>query len=131
MLWRMIRVQGVGRCSERGRPRGKLLFSLLYRETPTVEKRGSRRVPVGTVIFDPDSEYFWPDDKNRPDLCDVPWLADKLVVFTNRQPPSPYYGSFVTGSIKIDIRRPRPADVVSIALSPRNKTSRTCVSSKA
>ncbi len=42
----------------------KLLFSNLYRETPTVEKRGGRHVPVGTVIFDPEGEYFWPDDKN-------------------------------------------------------------------
>lgn len=100
----------------------KLLFSLLYRdETPTVEKRGGRRVPVGTVIFDPDGEYFWPDDKNRPGLCDVPELADKLVVFTNRQAPSAYYGSFVAGSIKIDIRRLRPADVISIALSPEKQ----------
>ncbi|MBX6396144.1 MAG: DUF87 domain-containing protein, partial [Alicyclobacillaceae bacterium] len=46
----------------------KLLFSMLYRETPTVEKRGGRRVPVGTIIFDPEGEYFWPDDKGRPGL---------------------------------------------------------------
>lgn len=94
----------------------KLLFSTLYRETPTVEKRGSRRVPVGTVIFDPDGEYFWPDDKGRPGLCDVPWLQDKLVVFTPRQGPSPYYQSFVAGGIKLDIRRLPASDVVGIAL---------------
>src|SRR5690606_16437221 len=80
----------------------KLLFSTLYRETPTVTKRGGRQVPVGTVVFDPDGEYFWPDDKNRPGLCDVPELQDKLVIFTNRTPPSPYYGSFVAGDIRID-----------------------------
>src|SRR5690606_23602863 len=51
-------------------------------------------------------------------LCDVPHLQDKLVVFTNRQPPSPFYGSFVAGGIKLDIRRLRPADVISIALPP-------------
>ena len=50
----------------------KLLFSNLYKTTPTVPKRGGRLVPVGTIIFDPDGEYFWPDDKNRPGLCDVP-----------------------------------------------------------
>lgn len=53
----------------------KLLFSTLYTETPTAEKRGGRRVPVGTVIFDPDGEYSWPDDKGRPGLCDVPLAA--------------------------------------------------------
>jgi DNA helicase HerA-like ATPase len=99
----------------------KLLFSNLYRDTPTVEKRGGRRVPVGTVIFDPDGEYFWPDDKGRPGLCDVPHMTDKLVVFTNRKPPSAFYGSFIAGNIKLDIRRMRPAEVLSIALSPERQ----------
>ncbi len=67
----------------------KLLFSELYRDTPTVEKRGGRKARVGTVLFDPDGEYFWPDDKGRPGLCDVPHLQDKLVVFTSRKAPSP------------------------------------------
>src|SRR3989442_4235750 len=99
----------------------KLLFSNLYKGKPTVTKRNGRQVPVGTVIFDPDGEYFWPDDKNRPGLCDVPELRDQVVVFTRRQGPSPYYQSFVAGSIKLDIRRLRPADVVSIALSPEKQ----------
>lgn len=38
----------------------KLLFSKLYETTPTVTKRGNKQVPVGTIIFDPDGEYFWP-----------------------------------------------------------------------
>ncbi len=94
----------------------KLLFSNLYKTTPTVEKRAGRRVPVGTIIFDPDGEYFWPDDKNRPGLCDVPELEDKVIVFTKKKGPSPFYDSFVAGDIKLDIRRLRPADVISIAL---------------
>ena len=96
----------------------KLLFSMLYETTPTVEKRGGREVPVGTVIFDPDGEYFWPDDKGRPGLCDVPHLQDKLVVFTPRSAPSGYYGSFVAGGVKLDIRQLPPGDVISIALPP-------------
>jgi len=99
----------------------KLLFAKLYSTTPTVEKRGGRQVPVGTVIFDPDGEYFWPDDKNRPGLCDVPELEDKIVVFTPKAGPSPFYQSFVAGAIKLDIRRLRPADVISIALSPEKQ----------
>lgn len=95
----------------------KLLFTNLYKNTPTVEKRAGRRVPVGTVIFDPDGEYFWPDDKNRPGLCDVPDLQDKIVVFTPKAGPSPFYQSFVAGDIRLDIRRLRPGDVISIALS--------------
>ena len=99
----------------------KLLFSTLYRQTPMVEKRAGKKVPVGTVIFDPDGEYFWPDDKGRPGFCDVPDLVDKLVVFTSRQNPSPYYQSFVAGGIRLDIRRLRPGDVIAIALSPERQ----------
>jgi uncharacterized protein len=94
----------------------KLLFSKLYETTPFVTKRAGKQVPVGTVIFDPDGEYFWPDDKGRPGLCDVPALEDKIVVFTDRKNPSPFYQSFVAGGIKLDIRRLRPGDVISIAL---------------
>lgn len=96
----------------------KLLFSMLYEETPEVDKRGGRKVPVGTVIFDPDGEYFWPDDKGRPGLCDVPHLRDKLVVFTPRSAPSGYYGSFTAGGVKLDIRQLPASDVISIALPP-------------
>src|SRR4029078_11671649 len=76
----------------------KLLFSALYSTTPTVEKRGGKQVPVGTMIFDPDGEYFWPDDKGRRGLCDVPALENQVVVFTSRVAPSPFYQSFVAGT---------------------------------
>ncbi|RWE31607.1 MAG: DUF87 domain-containing protein [Mesorhizobium sp.] len=99
----------------------KLLFWKLYESTPTVLKRGEKHVPVGTIVFDPDGEYFWPDDKGRPALCDVPALEDKLVVFTDRRSPSPFYQSFVAGGIKLDIRRLRPGDVIAIALSPERQ----------
>ena len=99
----------------------KLLFSKLYENTPFVTKRAGKQVPVGTVIFDPDGEYFWPDDKGRPGLCDVPALEDKVVVFTDRKNPSPFYQSFVAGGIKLDIRRLRPGDVISIALGPERQ----------
>ena len=99
----------------------KLLFSKLYESTPTVTKRGGKSVPVGTVVFDPDGEYFWPDDKGRPGLCDVPALEDKLVVFTDRKNPSAFYQSFVAGGIRLDIRRLRPGDVIAIALAPERQ----------
>lgn len=99
----------------------KLLFSELYRVDPTVTKRGGKQVPVGTIIFDPDGEYFWPDDKDRPGLADVPHLKDRLVVFTSRKPPSKYYGSFVAAGVKLDIRTLAAGDVISLALSPEKQ----------
>lgn len=99
----------------------KLLFSELYRSDPTVTKRGGKQVPVGTIIFDPDGEYFWPDDKDHPGLADVPHLKDRLVVFTSRKPPSKYYGSFIAAGVKLDIRTLAAGDVISLALSPEKQ----------
>ena len=96
----------------------KLLFANLYSsaEGPSVEKRAGRRVPVGTVIFDPDGEYFWPDDKGRPALCDVEALTDRLVVFTDRAAPSPLYQSFVVDGVRLDIRELQASKVLQIVL---------------
>lgn len=99
----------------------KLLFSHLYEKTPTTAKRDGHRAPVGTVIFDPDGEYFWPDEKGRPALCDVRTLQDQLVVFTSREPPSGFYGSFVSGQVRLDLRRLTPSDVISISVSPERQ----------
>lgn len=95
----------------------KLLFSQLYKEIPYKTKGDGRKVPVGTVIFDRDGEYFWPDDNGRPGLCDVEQMKDNLVVFTNRQAPNEYYGSFVAGNIKLDLRRLPASVVIPLAVS--------------
>lgn len=105
----------------------KLLFSSLYETTPTVEKRQGRHVPVGTVIFDPDGEYFWPDDKGRPGFCDVEGMADHLVVFTSREAPSRFYGSFTAGRILLDIRRLSAADVVGTFLSAERQQQQNVI----
>ena len=97
----------------------KLLFSALYGtgSGPAVPRRDGGRAPVGTVVFDPDGEYFWPDPRGNPGLCDVQALHDRLVVFTNRQAPSGTYGSFVVGGIRLDLRQLSAARVLGIALS--------------
>ena len=95
----------------------KLLFSQLYKEIPCRIKGDGRKVPVGTIIFDRDGEYFWPDDNGRPGLCDVEQMKENMVVFTNRQAPNEYYGSFVAGDIKLDLRRLPPSVVISLAIS--------------
>jgi hypothetical protein len=100
----------------------KLLFAELYStQPPRIPLRDGHEAPVGTIIFDPDGEYFWPDISERPALCDVEALADRIVVFTNREPPSPYYGSFKAGGIRLDIRHLPAPLVISIVLSPEQQ----------
>ncbi len=93
----------------------KFLLAELYRGEPKTEGG----LPVGTIVFDADGEYFWPDAvRNRPGLCDVPHLQkNKLVVFTNRRPPDDYYGSWKLGEVKLDIRELPARDVIGIAIS--------------
>ncbi len=93
----------------------KLLFSRLYAGSPVLPSRNGP-TPVGTIIFDPDGEYFWPDSGGRPGLADVPSLTERTVVFTSQQPPSPAYGSFVVDSVKLDIRQLSAQRVIGIAL---------------
>src|ERR1035441_632303 len=96
----------------------KLLFANLYggAEGPVADKRSGRKVPVGTVIFDPDGEYYWPDDKARPGLCDVPALQDRLVVFTDKDSPSEFYQSFSVDKVRLDIRELEPAKGISLVV---------------
>jgi uncharacterized protein len=94
----------------------KLLFSRLYATDPVLPSPGRTPAGVGTVIFDPDGEYFWPDAHGRPGLCDVPSLTERLVVFTGQQAPSPAYQSFVVDKVKLDIRQLSAQRVIGIAL---------------
>lgn len=105
----------------------KYLISELYKDNPTTKKG----LPVGTLIFDADGEYFWPDVvDHRPGLCDVLHLQDKLMVFTSRQSPNPYYNSWKVGGVKLDIRQLRPRDVVGIAIAPDKQTNQNVIKLK-
>ncbi|MDX2282575.1 MAG: DUF87 domain-containing protein [Bacteroidia bacterium] len=95
----------------------KYLVAELYRNEGEQAKtdKGSK---VGTLIFDADGEYFWPDHKGRPGLCDVPDLRRQIVVFTSRKARSAYYDSWKAGDVKLDIRELPARDVIGIAISP-------------
>lgn len=105
----------------------KFLVAELYREQPTTE---SGR-PVGTLIFDPDGEYFWPDKvHHRPGLCDVPHLRDRLVLFTNRKPPSDFYGQWKVGGVRLDIRDLPARDVISIGVAAHRQNDQNVLKLK-
>jgi len=93
----------------------KYLISELYRNGVPNTEKGQK---VGTLIFDADGEYFWPDFKNRPGLCDVEHLQDHIVIFTNRKGLNKYYESWNVGPVKLDIRNLPARDVIGIAISP-------------
>lgn len=94
----------------------KFLISELYRDDKPKTDRGGK---VGVLIFDADGEYFWPDFKNRPGLCDVPQLKDNIIVFTNRknERAPKYYSSWKAGEVRLDIRNLLARDVIGIAVS--------------
>ena len=94
----------------------KYLISDLYKNNGlnAVTDKGDK---VGTLIFDADGEYFWPDHKGRPGLCDVPDIREQIVVFTSRSQENRYYESFKAGAVKLDIRDLPARDVIGIAIS--------------
>jgi len=94
----------------------KYLIAELYKNNGknAITEKGDK---VGTLIFDADGEYFWPDHKGRPGLCDVPDLREQIVVFTSRTSPNPYYDSWKAGTVKLDIRDLTARDVIGIAIS--------------
>jgi uncharacterized protein len=110
----------------------KLLFADLYGTgaQPVVRKKGEREVPVGTIIFDPDGEYYWPDDKGRPGLCDVPALQDRLAVFTAKEADSPFYQSFVVDKVKLDIRELDASRVISLVIPAERQDNQNVVKLK-
>jgi len=109
----------------------KYLISELYRKgVPKVERGQGNNKSVGVLIFDADGEYFWPDFKGRPGLCDVPHLRNNLMVFTNRNAESHYYASWKAGSVKLDIRTLPARDVIGIAISQERQTQQNIIKLK-
>jgi hypothetical protein len=96
----------------------KYLISELYKDGGA-NAVTERKVKVGMLIFDPDGEYFWPDFKDRPGLCDVLHLHDRLVVYSDRvkDKAKNHYERWKAGSTRLDIRELQPKDVISIAIS--------------
>lgn len=106
----------------------KYLMTELYKSDPKTESG----MPVGTLIFDPDGEYFWADKvKHRPGLCDVPHLKDKIMVFTNRKSFNDYYASWKVGEVKLDIRDLPAREVISIAVATHRQGDQNVLKLKA
>lgn len=98
----------------------KMLLARLYedpKKPPVVDRRGTA-VPVGTLVFDPDGDYFWPGAgvTAPPGLCDIPSLKDSIVLITDREHSAPYYRSFKVSRPRLDLRDLKPSLVLSCVL---------------
>ncbi len=90
----------------------KLLVSKLYEQNPK----------VGTLIFDPEGEYSFRDAQGRPGLADVPEIGNRLVVFTDRQPPNKKYKPLIAGRVRLNLATIAAAYVVDCLPEDRQDT---------
>lgn len=106
----------------------KYLIAELYRNgIPQTQNRHN----AGVLIFDADGEYFWPNIfNNRPGLCDVPQLRERIIVFTNRDGINPYYESWKAGEVRLDIRELPARDVIGIAISSERQDNQNVIKLK-
>jgi hypothetical protein len=105
----------------------KFLVGELYKNGIIKTDRGRN---VGVLIFDADGEYFWPDFKDRPGLCDVDQLKEHLVAFTSRPAPTQYYDSWKAGNVRVDIRDLPARDVIGISISPDRQNQQNVIKLK-
>lgn len=89
----------------------KLLITRLYENNQ----------PVGMIIFDPEGEYGFRDKKGRPGLLDIPFLREKILVFTNRDLKNTEYKKWIGGRVKINLADLHPSSVVSMCVSPEKQ----------
>ena len=79
----------------------KLLVTKLYATNPN----------VGFLIFDPEGEYAFTDQKGRPGLADLPELQDKVVVFTDRKVPKKYQ-RYLGDQVHLNLANLKPGNVI-------------------
>lgn len=80
----------------------KYLVSQLYRSPPD----------VGLLIFDPEGEYALPDSDRRPGLVNVPGLAERIALYTERR-CDPAHAAVVRGPPQLDFGEFLPQDILA------------------
>lgn len=87
----------------------KYLVSQLYTSPPD----------VGLLLFDPEGEYALPDAHGRPGLVNVPGLAERISLYTNRR-VDPQFAGVRKGDVYVDFGDFPPQDIVA-AFVPQEK----------
>jgi len=89
----------------------KLLVAKLY-EKPR---------DVGMLIFDPEGEYAFSTGAGVPGLTDIPYLQDRILVFTDRTSIPARMRRFVGGRPRLNLKSLMPPVVVSNCLPPEKQ----------
>lgn len=76
----------------------------------------------GTLIIDPEGEYAMAN-ASEPGLLDVPWLRDRVVLFTDRSDYDSRYAPFITGGCRVNFSDLSPFDVVANAIPVEKQES--------
>lgn len=84
----------------------KVLLTRLY-EDPNQK--------VGTIVIDPEGEYAMAN-ASEPGLLDVPSLAGRVMLFTDRAEVDPRYRDDIAGPCRVDFNELTPRDVVANAI---------------
>ncbi len=72
---------------------------------------------VGTIVIDPEGEYAMAN-ASEPGLLDVPSLAGRVMLFTDRSEVDPRYREDIAGPCRVDFNELSPRDVVANAIPP-------------
>lgn len=83
----------------------KYLVSQLYSAPPD----------VGLLIFDVEGEYALPDAAGRPGMANIPKLANRLSLYTNRMVPN-QFAHLKKGDMHLDFRDFPPQDIIGAFL---------------
>jgi DNA helicase HerA-like ATPase len=88
----------------------KYLVSQLYSSPPD----------VGLLIFDVEGEYALPDAAGRPGMVNIPELADRLSLYTNRAVPDKF-AHIKKGDMHVDFGDFPPQDIIGTFLPPEKQ----------
>ncbi|MCX7608290.1 MAG: DUF87 domain-containing protein [Anaerolineales bacterium] len=85
----------------------KVLLTRLYQDP-------SQR--VGTIVIDPEGEYAM-SNASEPGLLDVPSLAGRVILFTDRTEVDPRYREDIAGPCRLDFAELAARDIVASAVA--------------
>jgi len=84
----------------------KVLLSRLYQDPSQ---------SVGTIVIDPEGEYAM-SNASEPGLLDLPSLAGRVLLFTDRKDIAPEYRESIGGRCRINFKDLSPQEVVANAI---------------